>query len=81
MGCRRLQLKNEELQHEIDELNSCYTEMENQLAERINILDNTDTIKDVNYFEWRLQLENMLTTELESFIEDYLKYHNEKGGD
>lgn len=78
--CRKFLSENEKLKDELDRLSDCYSEMENQLADKINILDNTDTIKDVNCFKWRLQLENMLTAELESFIEDYLKYHNERRG-
>lgn len=78
--CRKLSSENEKLQDELDRLSDCYVEMENQLADKINTLDNTDVIKDVNYFKWRLQLEDILTIELESFIEDYLKYHNEVRG-
>ncbi len=80
MKCRKLLSENEKLQDELDRLSDCYVEMENQLADRINISNNTDIIKDVNYFKWKLQLEDMLTPELESFIEDYLKYHNERRG-
>lgn len=74
--CRKLQSENEKLQDELDRLSDCYTEMENQLADQINTLDAVGTIKDVDYFKYRLQLDGLLTPQLESFIEDYLKYYN-----
>jgi flagellar biosynthesis chaperone FliJ len=80
--CKKLQSENENLQDELDSLSDCYTEMENQLAERINALDAVDIIKDVDHFKYRLQLDNLLTQELESFIENYLRFYNynaEKG--
>ena len=78
--CRKQQSEIEKLQDELDRLSDCYTEMENQLADRINTLDAVDTIKDVNWFKYRLQLYGLLTPEMESFIEDYLKYYNEVKG-
>jgi hypothetical protein len=80
VNCRKLQSENERLQDELDRLSDCYTEMENYLAHKINILDATDTIKDVDQFKHRLQIDGLLTPELESFIEYYLKYHNEVKG-
>jgi hypothetical protein len=74
--CRKLQSENEKLQDELDRLSDCYTEMENQLADEINTLYTVGTIKDVDYFKYRLQLDGLLTPQLESFIEDYLKYYN-----
>ena len=74
--CRKQQSEIERLQDELDRLSDCYTEMENQLADQINTLDAIDTIKDVNWFKYRLQLDGLLTPQLESFIEDYLKYYN-----
>jgi flagellar biosynthesis chaperone FliJ len=76
--CRRLQSENESLQDELDRLSDCYTEMENNLAD--NHLNAIDSIRDVNHFKYRLQLENLLTEQLESFIDDYLKYYNEIKG-
>ena len=78
--CRNLQSENERLQDELDSLSDCYTEMENQLADRINALDAVDTIKDTEWFKYRLELDGLLTPQLESFIEDYLKYYNEVKG-
>ena len=74
--CRNLQSENQRLQDELGSLSDCYTEMENQLADQINTLDAIDTIKDVDYFKHRLELDGLLTPQLESFIEDYLKYYN-----
>ena len=79
--CRKQQSEIENLKDELDRLSDCYTEMENQLADRINSLDAIDTIKDVEYFKYRLQLDGLLTPQLESFIEDYLKYYNEVRGE
>lgn len=40
-------------------------------------IDNTnDMIKDVNDFKRRLSYDNLLTSELEEFINNYMKYHN-----
>ena len=73
--CRNLQSENERLQDELDRLSDCYTEMENDLADKINTLDAVDTIKDMDWFKYRLELDGLLTPQLESFIEDYLKYY------
>lgn len=75
-ACRTLQSENETLKDELDRLSDCYTEMENDLADRINSLDTVGTIKDVDWFKYRLELDGLLTPQLESFIEDYLKYYN-----
>lgn len=78
--CKRLQSENENLQDELDKLSDCYTELENELADKINFLDAIDTIKDVDWFKYRLQLDGLLTPELESFIDYYLKFYNKLGG-
>ena len=72
--CKKLQSENERLQDELDRLSDCYTEMENVLAD--NTLDAVDSIKDTEWFKYRLELDGLLTPQLESFIEDYLKYYN-----
>jgi predicted nuclease with TOPRIM domain len=77
--CKRLQSENERLQDELDSLSDCYSELENQYAEQIDIMDSDECIKDVKWFKLKLDLEGLLTPELESFIEYYLKYHNEMG--
>lgn len=74
--CRHLQSENERLQDELDRLSDCYTEMENDLADKINTLDAIDSIKDMDWFKYRLELDGLLTPQLESFIEDYLRYYN-----
>ena len=78
---KRLQSENERLQDELDKLSDCYTEMEDQWADAINKLNDTSTIIDVGWFKYRLQLDGLLTPQLESFIEDYLKYYNEVRGE
>lgn len=77
--CKRLQSENERLQDELDSLSDCYSELENQYADQVNMMEASDSIKNVAYFKLRLELEHLLTPELESFMEDYLKYHNEMG--
>lgn len=74
--CKKLQSENERLQDELDMLSDSYSEMENDLADMANSLDVADTIKDVDCFKFRLQHCGLLTSELESFIEDYLKFNN-----
>lgn len=78
--CRTLQSENERLQDELDRLSDCYTEMENKYVDAVNTLDTIDTIKDVEWFKYRLELDGLLTPQFESFIEDYLKYYNEVKG-
>ena len=74
--CRKLQAEIERLQDELDNLSDSYTELENQVADKINTLDVIDSIKDVDHFKYRLELEGMLPTPLMQFIDDYLKYYN-----
>lgn len=78
--CRKLSSENEKLQDELNRLSDCYVEMENQCADAINTLNNANTIKDINWFKFRLELDGLLTPQLEEFIEYYLKYHNEIRG-
>ena len=78
--CKRLQSENERLESELDNLSDCYTEMENQCADAINTLNDANTIKDMDWFKFKLEIEGLLTPQLESFIETYLKYYNERRG-
>ena len=78
--CRNLQSENKRLQDELDRLSDFCNEVENQLADRINTLDAVDIIKDVEWFKYRLQIDGLFTPQLESFIDDYLKYYNEVKG-
>ena len=75
--CSRLESENETLRDELDRLSDCYSEMENQLADKTNALESEDSIRSVHLFKYALQLDNLLTPELESFIDNYLKYYNE----
>lgn len=78
LQCKRLQSENETLQDELDRLSDCYAELENQLADEINYMDSMNVINDLGNFKFKLKIYDLLTPELESFIEDYLKYFNEK---
>lgn len=78
LKCKRLQSENERLEDELEKLSDCYSELENQFADKINNLD--EGIKDVEEFKYRMMIDGLLTPQMESFIETYLKYHNEIGG-
>ena len=78
--CKRLQSENEKLQDELDRLSDCYTEMETESAKLFNALNDENVIKDADQFKFRLELEGLLTSQMESFIDDYLKYYNERRG-
>lgn len=79
-NCKRLQSENERLQSELNDLSDCYTEMENLCADAVNTLNDENVIKDVNWFMFKLEIEGLLTSELKSFIENYMKYYNEIRG-
>lgn len=74
--CIRLQEEIEELQSQIDNLNSFYVELENEVAIKSRELENADRIKDMHWFTWNLKSENLLTPELAAFIENYMRYNN-----
>ena len=74
--CKKVESENGRLQDELDSLSECYSELEDKLADQINSLDAVEMIKDVDWFKYRLRLDDLLTPELESFIDDYLKFHN-----
>ena len=82
--CKRLQSENEKLNDELDNLSDCYTEMENDCADAVNALNDingsTNIIRDMDWFKFKLENEGLLTPQLESFIEYYLKYHNQRRG-
>ena len=75
LKCKRLQSENDKLNDELDRLSDCYAEMENNLADAINASELF--IKDVKQFVYRLELDGLMTPQLESFIKEYLKYYNE----
>ena len=77
LHCKRLQSENDNLQDELDRLSDCYVEMENKYAEAVNTLDNMNGIKNMDWFKFKLEIHNLMTPQLESFIEYYLQCHNE----
>ena len=77
--CRKLRSENDRLQDELDALSDCYSELENEAADLANTIDVTDTIKDMDWFKYKLELYGLLTPQLEQFIEYYLQYHNDIG--
>lgn len=76
--CKRLQSENERLRDELNNLSDNYAEMENLCADVVDTLNDANAIKDVNWFKFRLEVEGLLTPQLKSFIEDYLRFHNER---
>ena len=48
-----------------------------ELQRFVDDLDIVDGINDVDNFIWKLKSENLYTPELEKFIKDYMRYHNE----
>lgn len=68
----------ERLQDELNRLNDCYAEMENQYADAINILNSSNEIKNLEWFMFKLDIEGLMTPQLKSFIEEYLKFYNER---
>lgn len=78
--CKRLESENNRLQDELEKLSDCYTEMENKYVDAVNTLDDDIVIKDVMVFKYRLQIEGLLTPQMESFIENYMKWYNETRG-
>jgi predicted nuclease with TOPRIM domain len=74
---KRLREENENLKSEYENLSDCYCEIENKYADLQNKFDSDCMIKDLNRFKWRLTMDNLLTPELENFIEYYMRYHND----
>ena len=67
----------ESLQDELDSLNEAYAELEEKNYKLTNNIG-TNCIYDLNYFIFRLQIENLYSPELEKFIEDYKRFYNKK---
>ena len=67
----------ESLQDELDSLNEAYSELEEINYKLSNEMD-TDSIYDLDDFIFRLKIENLYSTELEKFIEDYKRFYNKK---
>lgn len=67
----------ESLQDELDSLNEAYSELEEENYKLSNNID-INSIYDLNYFIFRLKIDNLYSTELEKFIEDYKRFYNKK---
>lgn len=67
----------ESLQYELDSLNEAYSELEEINYKLSNNMD-INSIYDLNYFIFRLKIDNLYSTELEKFIEDYKRFYNKK---
>lgn len=59
-------------QREYDEISEKCDELETQIED----LTSYDGIKNMDNFIWKLKLENLYDDKLESFIDNYLKFHN-----
>lgn len=51
--------------------------MENKYANLQNKFDSDCMINDINKFKWQLTVDELMTPELEEFIEYYIRYHND----
>lgn len=69
----------ESLQDELDSLNEAYSELEEECYKLSNNID-INSLYDLNYFIFRLKIDNLYSTELEKFIEDYKRFYNKKEG-
>ena len=69
----------ESLQDELDSLNEAYAELEEQNYKLTNNIG-TNCIYDLAYFIFRLKIDNLYSSELEEFIEDYKRFYNKKEG-
>ena len=67
----------ESLQDDLDSLNEAYTELEEINYKLSNNMD-INSIYNLDDFIFRLKIENLYSTELEKFIEDYMRFYNRK---
>ena len=67
----------ESLQDELDSLNEAYAELEEQNYKWSNNMD-INSIYNLDDFIFRLKIENLYSSELEKFIEDYKRFYNKK---
>ena len=58
-------------------MSDLYCEMENKYANLQNKFDSDCMINDINKFKWQLTVDELMTPELEEFIEYYIRYHND----
>lgn len=75
----------EELESEYSDLNDWAGEQENaaynanKKLEKVMRIKNYSSILSITSFKRRLSLEDLLTDELEDFIDNYLRYYNKAG--
>ena len=69
----------ESLQDDLDSLNEAYSELEEINYKLSNKMD-TNSIYDLEDFIFRLKMDNLYSSELEKFIEDYKRFYNKKEG-
>ena len=69
----------ESLQDDLESLNEAYSELEAINYKLSNKMD-TNSIYDLEDFIFRLKIDNLYSTELEKFIEDYKRFYNKKVG-
>lgn len=75
----------EELESEYSDLNDWAGEQENaaynanKKLEKVMGINNYSSILSITSFKRRLSLEDLLTDELEDFIDNYLRYYNKAG--
>ena len=69
----------ESLQDELDSLNEAYSELEEINYKLSNNMD-INSIYDLDDFIFRLKIDNLYSSELEKFIEDYKRFYNKKEG-
>ena len=69
----------ESLQDDLDSLNEAYSELEEINYKLSNKMD-TNNIYDLEDFIFRLKMDNLYSSELEKFIEDYKRFYNKKEG-
>ena len=67
----------ESLQDDLDSLNEAYTELEEINYKLTNNMD-INSIYNLDDFIFRLKIENLYSSELEKFIEDYKRFYNKK---
>ena len=69
----------ESLQDDLDSLNEAYGELEEINYKLSNNMD-ISSIYDLEDFIFRLKIDNLYSSELEKFIEDYKRFYNKKEG-
>lgn len=74
---KRLREENENIKSNYENLSDLYCEMENKYADLQNKFDSGCTITNIENFKWRLDVDGLLTPELEKFIEYYVHYYND----